>query len=667
MILVYLLTLIIFGAWIFKTFQQKKLILKTTPLDIPLLLFLVANILSTIFSIDPHTSIWGYYSRSNGGLLSLISYLLLYYAFVSNFTKEDVFKFLKAALLGGFLVSLWAIPEHFGASPSCLILTGEANASCWVQDVQARVFATLGQPNWLAAYLGMLIFPAFYFLLSSTKKSSFILYSIFLNLFYLAFTFTYSRGATLGLIAGLGVFIGSLTFVHLKGGQINTKKLGIVLGSFLMTTLVFGSALTSFKLISKFSPPPRPALTSTVAPKPTTTQLENGGTESGTIRLIVWRGALEIFKHYPIFGSGVETFAYSYYNFRPQEHNMVSEWDFLYNKAHNEFLNYLATTGLMGFLSYMAIIVTFFIWSARKILNKDPNYLIITAVLAAYTFYLVQNFFGFSVVIIALFFYIFPALVFVATDSTSDKLPKFFNFYSVLIKRLSKDSLGKVTQVATLLVLGFFILKLFEYYRADILFASGSQANDSGSPITAYTELAKAVTLNPNEPLYKSELGYAAATSAVLLSDQDATTSGELKDQAVKQTELSLQISPKNLSLLRTATRTYYILSTIDESFGQKSLEALDKAITLAPTDAKLLYNKAVILNQFGKSDSVVSTLEEAIKLKPNYREARLALAEGYFKLNQKDKSQQELQEILKFIPNDPEVLEKGKKWGLTL
>jgi len=42
-----------------------------------------------ILSLDPHTSIWGYYSRFNGGLLSIISYIFLYFAFVSNLKDEE--------------------------------------------------------------------------------------------------------------------------------------------------------------------------------------------------------------------------------------------------------------------------------------------------------------------------------------------------------------------------------------------------------------------------------------------------------------------------------------------------------------------------------------------------------------------------------------------------
>ena len=128
-----------------------------------------------------------------------------------------------------------------------------------------------------------------------------------------------------------------------KPNIFNTKPALIILGLFLIVNLLFGSALTRFQLSSLLPQAPQPETTQQQVTS-SLTQLENGGTESGQIRLIVWQGALEIFKHYPIFGSGVETFAYSYFQYKPISHNLVSEWDFLYNKAHNEFLNYLATT-----------------------------------------------------------------------------------------------------------------------------------------------------------------------------------------------------------------------------------------------------------------------------------------------------------------------------------
>lgn len=696
MMLVYLLTVIIGGGWVFRMVREQKLLIKRTPLDIPLLLFLGANFLSTIFSIDSHTSWWGYYSRSNGGLLSLISYLVLYYALVSNFKFEQAVKFLKAALFGGLIVSLWAIPEHFGVSPSCVLLTGRFDANCWVQDVQARVFATLGQPNWLAAYLAMLIFPAIYFILTSKTRFATIRYALCTICLYLAFTFTYSRGVMLGLLGGLGVFIvlfllrfqlgvGKLEF----GGKI--RPLVLVIGSFFIINLLFGSALTNFKLLSKFAPPPRPSLSIPGNPSSSVTQLENGGTESGTIRLIVWRGALEIFKHYPIFGSGLETFAYSYYNFRPASHNLVSEWDFLYNKAHNEFLNYLATTGAVGFLTYLGVIVTFIVWSVRCVMDNGlgakkqdklitPHSSLITiSLLASYSAYLIQNFFGFSVVIIALYFYIFPAFSFLeAGDALVSKKPRFLVSYLNHLRNLSnltiyrRPGYKKIT-LGIICALSFYLLfTLVKFWVADTLFAKGNNYSDQGNPGRAYNNLIDAVDLNPGEPFYHNELGYAAASAAVSLASDTATGSADLsaklKTLGVNETVLSLTISPRNVSFWRTAIRTFYALSSLDPAYNQKTIDVLDTSIKLAPTDPKLYYNKGLILEQLGRYGEASKSLQKAIDLRSNYREAYLSLGEFYKnqaqlekdevkKLKLKQMAIDQYNIVLKLIPNDQDAV----------
>lgn len=676
MMLVYALTVVIAAFWLLKMIRAKKLFIRKTPLDVPLLLFLLTNIISTILSIDLHTSIWGYYTRLNGGLLSTICYITLYYALVSNFRSENVPKFFKAALFGGFISALWAIPEHFGASPSCALLINQLTDSCWVQDVKSRVFSTLGQPNWLAAYLVMLIYPAIYFILNTKNRLTSLFYISLASALYLAFTFTYSRAATLGWIAGLGIFLlfyfFSLQHKKIKFSlPIKWRWIGSIILLFVFFNLIFGSSISRFKV--NFSPekPTTPSTNTTTAPSGGS-QLESDGNESGQIRLVVWKGGLEVFKHYPIFGSGVETFAYSYYNFRPLEHNKLSEWDFLYNKAHNEFLNYLATTGIVGFSSYMFLIGAFIIWSIKYILKtsfKDKEShqkLLVLVVLASYISYLVQNFFGFSVVIVALFFFIFPALAFLATEDVSltenkEKSSKFFSSLGNLIYR--RKFYTKLAQV-TVMAFAFLILSnLASYYQADLNYAQGVQANEMGNPGRAYNFLVDAVNLNSNEPLYQSELAYAASSAFVALQSQDATMAAKLQTQAVEETEKVLKENPKNLSLMRTAIRTYYMLSTVDQNFMETTLQALKQAEILAPTDPKLPYNEGVILSQANRNEEALQAIEKTLKLKPNYRDANYTLGTIYFKMNQKDKAVEQMQIVLEIHPDDPQATENLKEW----
>ena len=664
MILVYALTVIITGAWLLKILNQahpssggKSLIINRTPLDIPLLLFLGANILSTIFSIDQHTSIWGYYSRSNGGLLSIISYLLLYWAFVSNISKEQVFKILKVGLVAGLIISIWGIMEHFGISFSCVILRQELNASCWVQDVQARVFASLGQPNWLASYLGMLIPVSLYFVLTSKTRSETIRYTLYSITYYLAFTFTYSRGPTLGLLAGLlifGVLHYGRTIFFERAKRAEKYKIIkpylLVLVSFLLVNLLFGSALTSFRLVSKFAAPARPSVS--INTPSSTTQLEVGGTESGQIRLIVWQGAIDIFRHYPILGTGVETFAYSYYQFRPVAHNLVSEWDFLYNKAHNEFLNYLANTGIVGFSTYMLLIGTFLWWSIRYYVSGIKG-ILIPSLLASYVSYLVSNFFGFSVVITALFFFLFPAIAFVATDSL-----KVYKFQVV----------GYRWVKAIILVSTFYLLfSIFKLWYADTIFAIGQRASESGNAGKAYDYLSTAVSLRRDEPFYLSEESNLAASSALALKDVDASLSATLKEIAVTETEQVLMKHPKNTSFWRTAIRTYYDLSLIDESLNDKLLETFDRAIALAPTDPKLLYNKAIVLGTLDRNAEAIETLNRALELKPNYPDAYYALGLFFFDEGKTEEAVAAMRNVLKLAPADTDTIDKLNEWGYEI
>lgn len=674
MMFVYFMTIIITTAWVHKMIQTRSLIFKRTILDLPLFIFLISQVLSTIFSIDPHTSIWGYYSRSNGGLLSTASYLLLYFAFVSNIESKQVPRMLLAAVTSAAVISLWAISEHFGVSPSCVILRGEFNVDCWIQKVQERVFATLGQPNWLAAYLAMLIFPTTYFLLTAQKRWQLYTFYFILFTLYLAFTFTYSNGGTVGFLAATLVTIISLGYTQLKKKERNLsylKPFFFVLSTFLIINLIFGAAPTRrFQLSNLIPQTPPPTNQPSQSIPQGGSQLENGGAETGKIRLIVWQGALEVFKHYPILGSGVETFAYSYYNFRPPSHNLTTEWDFLYNKAHNEYLNYLATTGLVGTLPYLALIFTFIFWCCQYLYRQkklSKQYLLTTFLLASYISFLLQNFFGFSVVIIALLFYLFPALTFVYNQQVTQvrSLQPIIKAIPLGLRSLNINSnIYTLALIIIYLIAAFLAFSLVRFWNADMIFALGVRNSEAGNAGRAYNLLSTAVQENGWEPFYRSELGFTAASAALALSDTDATLSAALKEQSLRETQLALSISPRNVSFWRTAIRTYYQLAALDPKFNQKTLDTIDETIKLAPTDPKLYYNKAIILGQMDKSEPAIDALKKAVELKPNYKEAYVALGLFYFDQKEIEKAVYSMNQALKSAPNDPEVLNRLIDWG---
>lgn len=415
LILTYILTALIVSTWAIRMIIKKKIIFRKTLLDWPILLFLLSTLISLLFSIDPHVSWFGYYSRWNGGLLSLISYSLLYWAFVSNMNPKSALNAIRYTLYAAIIIAIYASLEHFGASISCLLTTGSFDVTCWVQDVQNRVFATLGQPNWLAAYITALIFVPlsaaisnFKFLISKQVSKSQILNLCIFLLLFATLLFTKSRSGLLAFGISWAIFWG----IHMiRLGQLKIWSIRNFVAINLLLLL----------LTITIPNPLRDLVLKTRDQRPTASQgtaLESGGTESGAIRKIVWTGALRIWQANPknfLIGTGPETFAESYYQYRPVEHNQTSEWELLYNKAHNEFLNYLATTGLLGLLSYLLLLIIQFSVFVKKSPNIEYRTLNI-ALLAGWLTISITNFWGFSVVIMQLFLFLFPAIAITLND-----------------------------------------------------------------------------------------------------------------------------------------------------------------------------------------------------------------------------------------------------------
>ena len=78
----------------------------------------------------------------------------------------------------------------------------------------------------------------------------------------------------------------------------------------------------------------------------------------GTDRGYVWRRLLHIYRDSPVreklFGYGEDTIAVLMLNSYGRE--MISTLGYLFDNAHNEFLQYLVTTGLFGLVSYLLLL-----------------------------------------------------------------------------------------------------------------------------------------------------------------------------------------------------------------------------------------------------------------------------------------------------------------------
>ena len=727
---VYIVTSFIVTSWVIKMLEQKEFKIAKTPLDIPIVLFLISQLVSSLFSMDPHVSWFGYYSRFNGGMWSVVSYVLLYYAFVSNTdvfgatsspsdvsgikyqvsgkkqgkqkailpilpTTSPIIRLLKTSLFTATIIAAYGVLERLGI-----------DKHIWVQDVQSRVFSTLGQPNWLAAYLVALIPLAMAFGLHhamTNKPRHWIaatVYAIVSVLFFTVLLFTRSRSGLLGLAVADVVFWAAQpmirywlsSLIHASNlARMNTRpatygvppdalslnnqratiKVAVVVHILFALIIFFNGTyiaqidkyvtLEGWKSFATTSAPLHQGSAGKAANPTgyTAPALESGGTESGVIREYVWQAALTAWKSTTktiLIGTGTETFAFAFYQFRPVAHNMTSEWDFLYNKAHNEYLNYLATTGVFGLGSYLLFLATFIVWFLRNLKTKNENGKISStseifdmrfALFSGWLSILVTNFFGFSVVILQVFLFLFPAIIFLLTPSTLIHDSKF---------RLSFPAWARWIPV----ILGvYLVITIGAFWYADKRFAYGYQYDRAGLYAQGAPAIVAAIAINPNEPLYHDELaGSYAALAVGAYNEKNATQAANLAELALAESNKAIQISPHNVNFLKTRTKVYYTLSTFDPALNAEAITTLQKASLLSPNDPKIYYNLAILYGRAGQNDQAIANLLRAKKLKKDYRDVYNALNIFYTEMGKKADARAVLEEYLANVnPNDTQFM----------
>jgi O-antigen ligase len=648
MLFIYLATLFILFLWLTKMILLKKIILKKSFWDIPILLFFLSQLLSTFLSIDFHTSIFGYYGRFNGGLLSILSYLILYYALISNyedFGKNYLENLLRVILVGSLIVIFWGLPGKFGYDLSCFLFSGQLNNSCWTAQFKPaeRLFSTLGQPNWLGAYLAITFFIGFYFFFKTRNTKYLILNTLYLIFNFLTLLFTRSRSSLIAVGAGLLIFIPTYFFLIEK----NFKKILVIMLLLLFTLGICKSGITQIDRFFELKTYQTKKITAPVKTEKKTAVINSDITESGDIRKIVWQGAIDLGKKYPLFGTGVETFAYAYYFVRPQAHNLTSEWDYLYNKAHNEYLNYFATTGFIGLGTYLILILVLIIFSLYKLKTQTSNVktksqnsnlkndlkiedldlsfrILVLSLLCSYLTILITNFFGFSTTVINLFFYLIPA--FMLMVFSSEKIEE---------KNSPESSFDKTGQKIgfTIVFLLFLsgLIYIVRYWLADINYAQGDNYYKIGNYQSAAYYFEQALKLR-YEHVYEDKFSYVLANLAFISAYQkQIETAKRLIDLANYYNKKSLAASPQNSLYWKTKAKNDYLFYQIsqDPKMILDGIEALKIAKKLAPTDPKIPYSLSIFYSLLADEeknpktkkeylDLSIKEAKETVNLKPN-------------------------------------------------
>ena len=502
-------------------------------------LLVTSFVLSTLFSTHPHTSMWGYFSRFNGGLVSVLIFYGIYWS--TKRLQPPIPQLLRVIALTMFPISIYAILQHFG-------LGGK-----WESDTTARVFATFGQPNWYSAYCAMVLPIILYFALFENHRVNRIGWLALFVLGFSGFWYSYSVSGILGLTVSLGLLL-TLNFNLVKKNLptlVVTASICLLLavlnpGMFkqkISDALMDGEKFLQARLKKPADTVPQTIVASPLGnTDPVSTQYAI--TDSGAIRKGLWKGALNLAVSSPkvfLLGTGPETFPYEFQKFRPTSLNYSSEWNYILNKPHNYYLELLTQNGVLGLLIYLAIIIKILL-AKHRVLTPALFGLFVT------------NIFSWPTVSTSLLFWVFMALLTSDIEGGGGRAPR-----DALLKVSRISSLPRLTLLALLITAYIFVnVQFVKQYSADLANKKSQNYFDQGSIEQALEYSDKSIKLNPYEPFYYRTR---AKTYILQTTGQNINVTNSLKALALKDMLKSQELNPRNLSTLRGLVSLYYFLA----------------------------------------------------------------------------------------------------------
>lgn len=226
----------------------------------------------------------------------------LLYALIraANLSRRDLEWIVHAFILSAVAVSLIGLYQFFFTN---WVIIGEG---------VRRALAVYGSPNNLALYLDRALPLALALLLFVTDKRRRSVYALSALVIALALYLTYSRGAWVGIAAGLA-------FIALA----SDRRARIALSGLLIVGVI---AVVPFLQTERAQ------------------SLFQIGTGTGFFRVSVWESAWSMIRDHPIFGVGLDNFLYEY----PKYINPAAWREPNLSHPHNIVLDFWARLGIAG-------------------------------------------------------------------------------------------------------------------------------------------------------------------------------------------------------------------------------------------------------------------------------------------------------------------------------
>ncbi len=210
------------------------------------------------------------------------------------------------------------------------------------------------------------------------NKSFEIINFFLLILFLFAVTFSYSRAAWISITAVLIIFI----IIKLK-----INRYILIFSSVTLIALFF---IFQFQIIDNLK---KNRQDSSADLEKNVSSVTNIATDASNLeRINRWNSAFKMFEERPVFGFGPGTYMFQYAPYQMSYDRTIISTDFGdVGNAHSEYIGPLAESGILGLLTFLAIVITTLITGIKvyyRAKDKNLKIIVISLLLGLTTYYI---------------------------------------------------------------------------------------------------------------------------------------------------------------------------------------------------------------------------------------------------------------------------------------
>jgi O-antigen ligase len=315
--------------------------------------------------------IYGTYGRNTGALTYFALVLLLLSTVIAT-NKEFLKRVLQTFVVVGLLLVIYGQIQHQGWDPFPF------------QGVyENKVFGTLGNPNFMSAFMGMLAVVAVGLAMDRLQQKWMRASLLFLGAAAMIIVYeTDSAQGFFTFIAGVMTLVILWLFMRLKNRAAFTlTSIAGVGGGVVFLGLINVGPLASYLF---------------------TTSLENRG--------FYWRAAVNMLMNHPLFGVGMDGYGEWYRRSRTLEDTLVNP-GITADTAHNVFLDIASNGGIPLLLAYLAILVLVVVSIVRVLKRAEGFNPYFAAAAGGWVAFQVQSFISINQIGLAIWGWILSGLV----------------------------------------------------------------------------------------------------------------------------------------------------------------------------------------------------------------------------------------------------------------